>query len=252
MSLKGKVVWLTGASSGIGEALVPALLAAGARLTISARRADALAAVAARHAGATLHVLPLDVTDREAVHRAAAEIRTHWGAIDVALFNAGTHIPVHAQTWKADDFRALIDVNYMSLVYGIEAVLPDMLARQQGHIAGVASVAGYRALPTAAAYGASKAAAILMLDALRFDVERQGIAVSVINPGFVRTPLTDRNRFHMPGIIDAPRAADLIVRGLEHRAREIHFPALFSWTLKLLRVLPYPLYHRLVMWNTPA
>ncbi|MBM3781324.1 MAG: SDR family NAD(P)-dependent oxidoreductase [Acidobacteria bacterium] len=251
MSLTGKAVWLTGASSGIGEALVPALLDAGVRLTISARRADALADVAARHPGASLHVLPLDVTDREAVHRAASDVRAQWGHIDIALFNAGTHIPVQAQTWSADDFRALIDVNYMSLVYGVEAVLPDMLARRQGHIAGVASVAGYRALPTAAAYGASKAAAILMLDALRFDVERQGIAVSVINPGFVRTPLTDRNRFHMPGIIDAPRAAALIVRGLEHRAREIHFPALFSWTMKLLRVLPYPLYHRLVMWNTP-
>jgi NADP-dependent 3-hydroxy acid dehydrogenase YdfG len=251
VSLNGKAVWLTGASSGIGEALVPALLAAGARLTISARRADALAAVAARHPGPSLHVLPLDVTDRDAVHRTAADVRAHWGRIDLALFNAGTHIPVHAQSWNAEDFRTLIDVNYMSLVYGIEAVLPDMLARHEGHIAGVASVAGYRALPTAAAYGASKAAAILMLDALRFDVERQGIAVSVINPGFVRTPLTDRNRFHMPGIIDAPQAADLIVRGLAHRAHEIHFPALFSWTMKLLRVLPYPLYHRLVMWNTP-
>ncbi len=251
MSLNGKAVWLTGASSGIGEALVPSLLAAGARLTISARRADALAAVAARHPGTSLHVLPLDVTDRDAVHRAAADVRAHWGRIDLALFNAGTHIPVHAQSWNADDFRTLIEVNYMSLVYGIEAVLPDMLARREGHIAGVASVAGYRALPTAAAYGASKAAAILMLDALRFDVERRGIAVSVINPGFVRTPLTDRNRFHMPGIIDAPQAADLIVRGLARRAHEIHFPALFSWTMKLLRVLPYPLYHRLVMWNTP-
>ena len=252
MSMNGQAVWLTGASSGIGEALVPALLAAGARLTISARRADVLEAVAARHPGAPLHVLPVDVTDREAVRRAAAEVRARWGAIDLALFNAGTHIPVHAASWNADDFRTLIDVNYMSLVYGIEAVLPDMLARRRGHIAGVASVAGYRALPTAAAYGASKAAAILMLDALRFDVERQGIAVSVINPGFVRTPLTDRNRFHMPGIIDAPDAARLIVRGLERRTREIHFPAAFSWSLKLLRVLPYPLYHRLVMWNTPA
>mgnify|MGYP005865914913 CR=1 FL=1 len=105
-------------------------------------------------------------------------------------------------------------------------------------------------LPTAAAYGASKAAAILALDALRFDLAPRGIDVTVINPGFVRTPLTDRNTFHMPARIDADVAARIIVRGLARRKKEIHFPARFSWGMKLLRVLPFPVFERLVSWTT--
>lgn len=243
-------VWLTGASSGIGEALVPALVASGARVAISARRVDALEAVAARVPAGQVHVVPVDVTDREAVHAAARHIEARWGGIDLAIFNAGTHIPVNAERLDAADFRTLIDVNYLSLIYGVEAVLPGMLARGRGHIAGVASLAGYRALPTAAAYGASKAAAIVALDGIRFDVERRGVDVTVINPGFVRTPLTDRNTFQMPALIDADQAARLIVRGLARRKKEIHFPARFSWTMKLLRVLPYPVFERLVGWTT--
>jgi NADP-dependent 3-hydroxy acid dehydrogenase YdfG len=250
MSAIPQRVWLTGASSGIGEALVPALLESGARVAISARRTDALAAIAARFPAGPVHVEAVDVTNREAVRAAARRIEALWGGIDLAIFNAGTHIPVNGQRIDADDFRTLIEVNYMSLIYGIEAVLPAMLARGRGHIAGVASLAGYRALPTAAAYGASKAAAIVALDGIRFDVEPRGVDITVINPGFVRTPLTDRNTFQMPALIDAPDAARLIVRGLARRKKEIHFPARFSWTMKLLRVLPYPIFERLVGWTT--
>lgn len=244
-------VWLTGASSGIGEALVEPLVAAGARVAVSARRADVLDQLVARHGAGHVLSVPVDVTDRAAVHAAAATITAAWGGIDLALFNAGTHIPVSGARLRAEDFDALIRVNYLSVIYGLEAVLPAMLARGQGHVAGVASVAGYRGLPTAAAYGASKAACIHALEAVRFDLAPRGIDVTIINPGFVRTPLTDRNTFHMPGLIEADAAAQLIVRGLQQRRKEIHFPATFSWTMKLLRVLPYPLYERLVARTTP-
>lgn len=244
--LSGARVWLTGASSGIGEALVPELVRRGARLAISARRGELLDAIAARYPPGQVVAVPHDVTDRSAVAEAAAGIELLWGGIDLAIFNAGTHQPVSGTSVDAADFEHLIRVNYLSAIYGIEAVVPGMLRRGRGHIAGVASVAGYRALPTAAAYGASKAALILALDALRFDLAPRGIDVTVVNPGFVRTPLTDRNTFHMPMRIDADHAARLIVRGLERRATEIHFPAAFSWLMKTLRVLPYPLYAALV------
>lgn len=225
---------------------MPELVGRGARVAISARTAEALEAIAAGYAGGQVVAMPVDVTDREAVAATAARLETTWGGIDLAIFNAGTHRPVSATALDADDFEMLMRVNYLSVIYGIEAVLPGMLARGQGHIAGVASLAGYRALPTAAAYGASKAALILALDAMRFDLSPRGIDVTVVNPGFVRTPLTDRNTFHMPMRIDATTAARLIANGLERRAREIHFPARFSWLMKTLRVLPYPLYAALV------
>lgn len=244
-------VWLTGASSGIGEALLTPLLAAGAQVAISARRADVLERLAAPHGTDRVLPVPVDVTDRAAVHAAASRITATWGGIDLAIFNAGTHIPVSGVRLQADDFETLTAVNYLSVIYGLEAVLPDMLARGHGHVSAVASVAGYRALPTAAAYGASKAACIHALESVRFDLAPRGIDVTVINPGFVRTPLTDRNTFHMPGLIDADVAARLIVRGLQQRRKEIHFPSAFSWTMKLLRVLPYPIYERLVARTTP-
>jgi NADP-dependent 3-hydroxy acid dehydrogenase YdfG len=243
-------VWLTGASSGIGEALVGPLVDAGARVAISARREAPLETLAARHPAGRVLPLPLDVTDRDAVHAAARTIEAAWGGIDLAVFNAGTHIPVSGVAPNAADFETLMRVNYFSVVYGVEAVVPGMLARGRGHVAAVASVAGYRALPTAAAYGASKAACIHAMEALRFDLAPRGIDVTVINPGFVRTPLTDRNEFAMPMRIEAGEAARLIVRGLQARKKEIHFPAAFSWLMKTLRVLPYPLYERLVAATT--
>ena len=137
-------------------------------------------------------------------------------------------------------------LNYFGVLYGMEAVLPGMLARGRGHIAGMASLAGYRAVPTAAAYGASKAALIHALESLRFDLDPKGIRVTVINPGFVRTPLTERNRFRMPFLMDVERAAAIIVSGLERDRKEIHFPRVFSTILKLARVLPFPVYERLI------
>lgn len=248
MILHQSLTWVTGASSGIGEALVAALAARGARVAISARRAERLDAIASAHRarGADVRAYPLDVTDRAATARVVASIERDMGPIELAVFNAGGHIHATRAPFDADQQIANFELNVFSVVYGLDAVLPSMLARRRGRIACVASLAGSRAVPGVSAYGASKAAVIHMLDSLRFDLEPYGIGVTVVNPGFVKTPLTDRNRFPMPFLMPADRAAAIIVRGLERDRREIHFPKPFSWTVKLLGVLPFPLYARLI------
>jgi short-subunit dehydrogenase len=251
--LSGQRIWLTGASSGIGEALVEPLVRRGARVAITARRSGLLDSIAARHAhGGSSPVLSVaaDMTDRDAVRAAARQIETAWGGIDLAIFNAGGSVGDRTR-FRGDDCAATMTLNYFSVVYGIDAVLPGMLARGNGRIAAVASLAGYRAMPAAAAYGASKAAVIHLLDGLRFELAPRGVGVTVINPGFVRTPLTAPNTFPMPFVMDAGEAAERIVRGLERGDKEIHFPARLSWTMKLLRVLPYGLYERIMKRAAP-
>src|SRR5262245_45999619 len=167
MNFHGSRVWITGASSGIGEGLIAPLVARGARVAISARRADALEAIAAgwRAKGGDVHAFPLDVTDRAAVGRAVAAIAQVLGGIDVAILNAGGHLPGSGARFDPKQYVDIMTVNYFGIVYGISAVLPAMLSRGSGYIVGVASAAGYRAVPAAGAYGASKAAVIHMLDA---------------------------------------------------------------------------------------
>jgi short-subunit dehydrogenase len=253
-SFSGQRVWVTGASSGIGEALVAPAVARGARVAITARRRDLLDAIAARHNGTTgsaVMVVPADVTDRDAVHAAARHIEHAWGDIDVAIFNAGGSTGLERGAFQETDCTQTMILNYFSVVYGIDAVLPGMLEGGKGHIAAVASLAGYRPTPVAVAYGASKAAVIHLMDGLRFDLAPQGVAVTVINPGFVKTPLTARHTFHMPFLVEAADAAERIVRGLEHNAREIHFPVPLSWTMKVLRILPYGLYAQIIKRAVP-
>jgi NAD(P)-dependent dehydrogenase (short-subunit alcohol dehydrogenase family) len=260
MSLDGLRIWLTGASTGIGAALVDPLIRRGARVAITARRSDLLDAIVTAHArGAPSPILavPADVTDRDAVTAAARRIEAAWGGIDLAIFNAGGSVAADPQSairnpqFRADDYTATMTLNYFSVVYGIDAVLPGMLARGSGHIAAVASLAGYRPIPVTGAYGTSKAAVIYLLDSLRFDLEPRGVRVTVINPGFVRTPLTARNAFKMPFLVEAGDAAERIVRGLERGKMEIHFPAPLSWTMKLMRILPYPWYVQVIRRLSP-
>jgi short-subunit dehydrogenase len=248
MKLQHSRVWITGASSGIGEALAAALSGAGARLALTARRQDRLDSIAApwRAAGRDVLVVPADVTDREAVLAAARRVEDAWGGIDLAVFNAGIGKRIRWTEFDARDFTAIFQVNLFGVMYGLEAVLPGMLRRQAGRIAAVGSLAGYRGAPTLAGYGSSKAALIHAMDSLRFDLAPHGVGVTVINPGYVRTPLTADNKYWMPALMDADRAAAIIVRGLEQDRKEIHFPARFSWTLKFLRALPFPIYERIV------
>lgn len=248
MSLRDQAVWITGASSGIGEALIAPLVARGARVAISARRADMIAAHADawRARGADVRAFPLDVTDWPQTRAVVAEIEQTFGRIDLAILNAGSHVLGTKKPFDAQQFADNMTLNYFGMLYGIDAVLPGMLQRGSGHIAGVSSLAGLRPLPTAGAYGASKAAASHMLDAIRFDLEPRGVLVTNITPGFVRTPLTDRNRYRMPFLMEVDRAAEIVVAGLERGKREIHFPKPLSWTVKTLRVLPYPIYQWII------
>jgi short-subunit dehydrogenase len=158
------------------------------------------------------------------------------------VLNAGTHIPLGAAELTSDSFRKLLDVNVMGAVNGLEAVLPAMRARGRGRIAVVASLSGYRGLPSAAAYGLTKAGLINMCEALRPELELDGVVLQVVNPGFVKTPLTDKNDFEMPFLMELEEAAEAFYRGLQTDRFEIVFPRRFAYILKLLQRLPYALY----------
>ena len=237
MSNERKVVWITGAGKGIGRALALRMASEGWLVAASARTARDLEDLAASATG-SVHAFPLDVADVAATGRVISEIEDRLGLIDVAILNAGTYIPTGVSPFSALAFRQQVDVNFMGTVNGLEHLVPRFVSRRRGHIAVMASVAGYRGLPTSAAYGATKAALINLCEALRIELEPHDVCVSVICPGFVKTPLTDRNQFPMPFLISAESAADHIVQGLSSRRFEIAFPPLFAAIMKTLRILP--------------
>ncbi|HZT52251.1 MAG TPA: SDR family NAD(P)-dependent oxidoreductase [Stellaceae bacterium] len=242
--------WITGASSGIGRALALALAARGAAVAASARRAgelEALAAEAARAGGpGRIAPFPVDVADTDAMAAAGAAIEAALGPLDLAVLNAGTYAPVDVRAFDAAAFRRAMEINYLGAVNGIAAVLPRFAARHAGQIAVVASVAGYRGLPEAAAYGPTKAALINLCEALKPDLDRLGVRISLVNPGFIKTPMTDRNTFPMPFLMPVEAAAQRILAGLEKGTFEITFPRRFTFLVKLARILPYALYFPLI------
>lgn len=248
MKLTGARVWATGASSGIGEAVVANLIRAGARVAITARSVENLQQVAARYGTTQRPVLalPADVTRPDAVKSVVARLETEWGGLDLAFFNAGTYRPVSGTAFAAEDIVETMRVNVFGAMYGAEAVLPGMLRQGWGRLAVTSSLVALIPLPNAAAYGASKAALTYAFEALRFDLQPRGVGVTIIHPGFVRTPLTQANRFAMPALIDPEAAAAVIVRGLATDQDEIDFPRRVAWTVKTIRRLPFPLYKRLV------
>ncbi len=248
------VAWCTGAGRGIGGAVSLELARQGWRVAASARTQADLEALTheAAAAGGEARGFPLDVTDESAVKATVAAIESDLGPIDVAILNAGTHIPMSAETFDSAAFRALVETNLMGTVHGLAALLPRFISRRRGHLVVVASVAGYRGLPTAAAYGATKAALINMCEALRPELERLGVRLTLVNPGFVRTPLTDRNPFPMPFLMEPEAAARRLVAALASRRFEVTFPRRFTWLMKALRLLPYGLFFRLTRRLVPS
>jgi NADP-dependent 3-hydroxy acid dehydrogenase YdfG len=242
---RGLRVWIVGASSGIGEGLAKALLARGARVALSARRAAELETLAAVH-GTQALAIPLDVTDGTAVAPALQRVVSAWGGVDLVVLCSGTHQPVRAWDLDAGEARRMVDVNINGVFNCLQPVVQQLLQQRSGSIAVVSSVAGYSGLPTALVYGATKAALINMAETLYLDLAPRGISVYVINPGFVKTPLTDRNTFAMPALISVDDAAKAIIAGFKHGDFEIHFPKRFTLWLKLLRLLPYRWYFALV------
>ncbi len=243
MSLPWKTVWITGASTGIGRELAIRLAAQGVRVAASARSADKLQELAAAHAG--ILAVPVDVTDREAMAAAHRRIVDTIGFIDLAIMNAGVWHPMKAVDFDAGRAASSMGVNYLGIAHAIEPLIPAMREAGKGQLGLVASVAGYRGLPKAAAYAPSKAAVISLAEVLRLELQRHNIVVSLINPGFVDTPMTAVNDFPMPYIMSTEDAADRILKGLRRGDFEIAFPWKLVAMLKFLRMAPNWLYLRL-------
>ena len=272
----GRRVWIVGASSGIGEALALALARRGARLALSARGRERLEAVcaacdAAAGAGPTagdagalataavepahraespapagVFALALDLSRAGEIERARDRLLAAWGGIDLVVFNAGTYRPLRAWELTAEAVRETLETNLVGTMSGTAAVLPTLLAQGHGAIALVGSVAGYGGLPKALVYGPSKAALINFAEVLHLDLSPRGIGVFLIDPGFVATPLTAQNDFAMPALQTPEQAAAAIVDGFARGDFEIHFPKRFTRALKLLQLLPRPLYFALI------
>jgi short-subunit dehydrogenase len=239
-----KTVWITGASSGLGRALSLELARRGCKVAATARSVDGLDELSreAENTSGSVFAIPGDVTNQTDMTKAYEAAKAALGPIDLVVCNAGIFIPTRARGFSADTFAKHLDVNLQGVANTLEPVLPDMMARKGGHIAIVSSVAGYRGLPKSAAYGATKAGLINMAEALKYDLDAAGVKLQLICPGFVKTPLTDKNDFPMPFLMPVDKAIVRMIAGLESRRFEITFPRRLSWVLKHTRILPYGLY----------
>jgi NAD(P)-dependent dehydrogenase (short-subunit alcohol dehydrogenase family) len=247
-SWAGRTAWLVGASTGIGRATAARLHAAGAHVVISARSAGMLDEFVATHPGSD--AIALDATDRDAMRDAATRITAVNGRIDLAMYCAGTYTAMRATAFDLDIALRHVQVNQVGALHLLDAVLPQLLRQRAGHLCLVSSVAGFRGLPQSLAYGPTKAALINLAETLYLDLQPQGIGVSLINPGFVETPLTASNEFKMPALISAEQAAEEILRGWRRGEFEIHFPKRFTLWLKALQLLPYGAYFAAVRRST--
>ncbi|MFN3375095.1 MAG: SDR family NAD(P)-dependent oxidoreductase [Burkholderiaceae bacterium] len=241
---QGRRVWLIGASSGIGRATAALLHARGAQVVVSARNAEALQAFVAEHPGSQAE--PFDSADHGQAAEAAARVLAR-GTPDLMCYCAGHYRDQRATEFDLQEMLRHEQVNYLGALHMLDAVLPPMVqaaraGQRAGHVSLISSVAGFRGLPKSLAYGPTKAALINLAEALYLDLHDLGMGVSVINPGFVATPLTAGNDFTMPALISPEAAAQAIVGGWEQGQFEIHFPKRFTRVMKLLRLMPYRWY----------
>lgn len=235
-----KTAWIVGGGKGIGRAVTEKLARDGWTIAVSARSEDDLTSL---HSLYPLQVFafPMDVTDPQAVQATALQILKKFGHLDLAFLNAGTYKRDDARSFRSDVFGHMVDTNLLGVAYCLEAVMPHMIERRAGRILVTSSVAGYTGLPGSIAYGATKAALINMCEALYPELRKQDVYLSVVNPGFVDTPLTKKNDFPMPFIISDKEAADHIVRGIDTKRFEIAFPLPLVLLVKTLAILPAPL-----------
>ncbi len=235
-------VVVTGATSGLGRELAVQLARRGAKVALTGRRADKLKATAeaVRAAGGEALELVGSVADLAEVKAHYAAIRAAWGGLDWAILNAGVGDSVNARRFSAENYRWTFETNVVGVANWLEAVLPDMLAARKGVIAGIASVAGWRGLPSSGSYCASKSALITMLESTRVDLRGTGVDVVTVCPGFVRSEMTDRNDPRdMMFFLETEDGVRRILRGIDARRRVVHFPK--PWTSFLRYVLqPLP------------
>ncbi len=244
MALPWRVVWVTGASTGIGAEIAQQLAAAGVTVATSARSADTLRENAA--ANTQLRPYPLDVTDAAEVEKTFHCIEAELGPVDLIIAGAATYKAVSAAQIVPQEFETLLRVNYLGVINVLAAALPRYRARRGGHISWIASVAGYRGLPQAAAYGPTKAALINLAESLQPELAADGVTVSVINPGFVKTPMTEANDFEMPFLMEVKDAAAATIAGLAKKKFEVAYPTPFVAILKIARMLPYAVFFPLI------
>ncbi|APG46192.1 SDR family NAD(P)-dependent oxidoreductase [Phaeobacter porticola] len=236
----GQTWWIVGASEGLGRAIAQQLDAAGARLVLSARSEERLQDLAGELGNAT--ALPLDVTDSDAISAAVAQI----GKVDGILYCAGAYDPMPAQEWDADKVELICDVNFMGAIRVVGRVVPQMVAANAGHIVLIGSLAGHTGLPGATGYGASKSAVMHMAENLQADLFQTPIKIQVINPGFIKTRLTEKNDFNMPMIQTPEEAAEACVKAMKSGRFSTSFPAPFAWIFTIGKYLPRTLFLRLI------
>lgn len=246
---RGRRVWLVGASSGIGRATAVELHARGAAVYVSARNAAALRDIIAQHPGAS--AFPLDVCDATQVQGACDAILAE-GPLDLVVYCAAHFCQQSAINFDLDEMRKHQEVNYLGALHVAHATIPSLLREGRGHLSLMGSVAGYRGLPRSLGYGPTKAALIHLAQSLYLELHPRGIGVSIVNPGFVDTPLTAQNQFPMPAMISPSEAARRMLLGWAGGRFEIHFPRRFTWPMKLLSLLPFGVYQALVRRGTGA
>lgn len=233
-----KIIWLTGATSGIGYAVCEKLISEGGFIIASGRNKAVLAELKQRYPKQVLLTLAFDITDKAATLAAAKQIEALGKGLDIAIFNAGASSHASMKTFDSQPYINMININYFSILYGVEAALPLLRQSATPHLVGMSSIASYTGLPKGAPYCAAKAAARSLMQGLAAELTHENIPVSVICPGFVKTPLTDKNRFPMPFIMSPEKAARIIAKGLAKHKTEIHFPWQMSLPLKLVSSLP--------------
>ncbi len=251
---KDGLVWITGASSGIGEALTRRLVKKGWRVAISARSAQKLEALASE-APDKIIPAPVDISDHEAVASVVDKLEAEHGPIAQAILNAGIYITIDAANPTFEDYARTFDVNLKGTAACLTALTPRMSQRQSGQIAIVSSATAFGGMPTASAYGATKAALVNMAECLRIELHRHGVLIQCITPGFVETPAQDDNEFPKPFMVSAETAAKRIASGMRSKRFEVTFPRRFTWGLKALYALPkswyIPLVRKQTGWDEP-
>ena len=243
--MNNKVIWITGGSSGIGKALAYKFANEGWQVALSARREELLNEIS--KSNNNIHSFPLDVLDVKKCKEVFNKIVSKFENIDIAVFSTGIHDPNSERKINLESIRKIMETNFFGTMNSINSVYNYFKDKKSGHISIVSSVAGYRGLPMAGAYCASKSALISYAESLYFEMKRFNVRVSVINPGFIKTPMTDQNPFPMPMIETPEFAAEEMFKGLtKSKSFEIHFPKKFTFIMKILKIMPNWLYLKLI------